>query len=64
MDDKVWWKSRVLWVSVIAALCTAVQAKYGFVVSPEYQGYALAAVMFILRLLTTNSITLKQEGER
>ena len=57
MNNTVWWQSKTLWVSVVAVVATAVQAKYGFVVSPEYQGYALGIIMFILRLITIGPIT-------
>ena len=58
MESKVWWQSKQMWVAVIAAIATAVQAKYGFVVSPEYQGYALTALMVLLRVITTGPVTL------
>ena len=58
MDSKVWYQSKQMWVAVIAALATAIQAKYGFVVSPEYQGYALTLIMVILRTMTTGPVTL------
>jgi hypothetical protein len=57
METKVWWQSKSLWVAIIAAVATAYQAKYGMVISPEYQGYALAAIMFLLRLITTEPVT-------
>ena len=58
MDSKVWWQSKQMWVAVIAAIATAVQAKYGFIISPEYQGYILTALMVILRAVTTEPVTL------
>lgn len=58
MNDKIWYQSKALWVSVIALVATAIQAKYGFVVDPIYQGYALGAIMFILRLITIGPVTL------
>ena len=61
MDSKVWWQSKQMWVAVIAAIATAVQAKYGFVVSPEYQGYALTLIMVILRTMTTGPVTLTKQ---
>jgi hypothetical protein len=60
METKVWWKSKSLWVAIIAMAATAYQEKYGMVISPEYQGYALAVIMFILRLVTTEPVTLKK----
>lgn len=50
MDSKVWYASKQLWVAAIALIATGIQAKYGFVVSPEYQGYAVTIIMLILRL--------------
>jgi hypothetical protein len=49
-----------LWLSFITLIATAIQAKYGFAVSPEYQGYALAAVVAIVRLLTNGPVTATQ----
>ena len=61
MDSKVWWQSKQIWVAIIAAVATAVQAKYGFVISPEYQGFILTAVMVILRAITTEPVTLRKQ---
>jgi hypothetical protein len=58
MDSKVWWQSKAIWVGLIAFVATVVQAKYGFVVSPEYQGYVLTAVMVLLRFITKEPVTL------
>jgi hypothetical protein len=53
MEAKIWWQSKELWMAAIAFVATAIQAKYGFVVSPEYQGFALTIVFFILRSFST-----------
>lgn len=61
MESKVWWHSRQIWVAIIAAVATAVQAKYGFVISPDLQGYILAIFMVILRAITTEPVTLTKQ---
>ena len=61
MDSKVWWKSKQIWVAVIAMVATAIQAKYGFIISPDLQGYILALVMVILRVITKEPVTLTQQ---
>lgn len=61
MDSKVWWKSKQIWVAVIALVATALQAKYGFILSPETQGYILTIIMIILRIVTTEPVTLRED---
>jgi hypothetical protein len=58
VESKVWYHSKQLWTAVIAMVATAIQAKYGFVVDPIYQGYALGAIMFFLRIITKEPVTL------
>lgn len=53
---KKWYASKALWVGAVALVATGIQAKWGFVVSPEYQGYALSAIMIILRIITKEPV--------
>ena len=56
METKNWWASKTLWVSAIALVATVLQAKYGMVISPEYQGIILSVIMAILRLTTNKGV--------
>ncbi|MBE0598332.1 MAG: hypothetical protein IH614_13775, partial [Desulfuromonadales bacterium] len=48
--------SKTLWVNLLGIAALLGQAKYGFVVSPEDQAVALAAVNLLLRLVTRESL--------
>ena len=58
-QGKVWWQSKTIWVGLISLVATIAQAKWGFIIDPLYQGYALSAIMVILRLITNKPTTLK-----
>ena len=60
MNETVWWQSKTLWAAAITLVATALQQKYGWVISPEYQAYILAAVIGILRAITTGPIVLSK----
>lgn len=49
---KKWYKSKMLWVNVLALLALLVQVKYGFVIDPVEQAAALTIVNLILRAVT------------
>jgi hypothetical protein len=53
---KAWYTSKMLWVNAIAAIAIGVQSHYGFVISPELQGYALTAINFVLRIITKQEL--------
>jgi hypothetical protein len=63
VESKVWWHSKQIWVAIIAAVATAYQAKFGFIVSPEIQGYALTVIMVILRAVTKEPVSLTKPEE-
>ncbi len=56
METKAFWKSKTLWVNFLAFVALAVQTATGFAFSPEYQVGALAAVNFLLRLVTKSGL--------
>lgn len=53
---KPFWKSKTLWVNVIATIALGYQTATGFVIAPEYQAYALAVVNFLLRVITKQEL--------
>ena len=60
MLNKVWWKSKTLYINIIALLLIIVQANTGFIFPLEYQATILAILNALNRMLLTNSnITLK-----
>jgi uncharacterized membrane protein len=53
MNTIQWWKSKTLWLNIIATAITLVQALQGSAwINPEYQVFILAALNAILRLFT------------
>ncbi len=53
---KEWWRSKTLWVNIIAVLVIVVQGLTGFVITPEAQAGILAILNLILRLQTEEAI--------
>lgn len=50
------WKSKTLWVNVIALIALAAQLQMGFVISAEAQLGILAVIDLVLRFATTDPI--------
>jgi len=61
MDKKAWWRSKTLWVNVIAGIALLFQSRYGFVLDAETQGALLAVVNLALRLVTKEPVGLRSE---
>lgn len=53
---KPWWKSKTLWVNLVALVAVAVQSATGYAVSPELQGGVLALANLGLRLVTSEAV--------
>ena len=60
---KAWYKSKTVWVNIIALVALVVQNEIGFKVSAEEQVAILAVVNLILRLLTKQPITWKEKSQ-
>ncbi len=56
LSGKKFYQSRTFWVNVIAAGAMVLQARYGFIIGPEYQAVALSVVNLVLRKVTSESI--------
>lgn len=54
---KDWWKSKTLWVNIIAIASIIVRAEYGYVLAPEAEIAILGAVNLVLRMITKEEIT-------
>ena len=63
METNVWWHSKQIWTAVIAAVAMTVQEKYGYIVSPEFQVQILAGIMVLLRIITKEPVTWKNQPE-
>lgn len=57
MNNKKWWKSKTLWINLIAVGAIIVQIKYGFIVSPEEEIAVLAVVNLIVRAFTKTGLS-------
>jgi len=56
---KIFWKSKTIWVNIIALSLAAIQVKTGLVIPGELQGILLALVNVILRMVTKEQIVWK-----
>lgn len=56
MESKKFWLSKTFWVNVLASVGFAVQARYGFVVSPALQGMILSSINLGLRKITKQPV--------
>lgn len=55
---KQWWKSKTVWLNVLAAIIAIVQALQGQAwISPEIQVLILAVLNALVRLLTNTAIS-------
>jgi len=53
---KAWYKSRTLWINVIAFIALIAQAYNGFIISPEEQLAILAIINLFVRLITKEEL--------
>jgi len=54
---KYWWKSKTIWLQVIAVIIGAIQALQGAAwFNPEYQVAILAVLNIIVRLITNQAV--------
>lgn len=57
-DVKVWWKSKTLWVNIVAIAAMIAQSNYGFIIAPEEQIAIIAVVNLIMRAITKSGLEL------
>ena len=53
---KDYWKSKTLWINIIAIACIIVRAELGYVLSPEAEIMILGAINLILRMVTKEEL--------
>lgn len=56
MTGKKFYKSKTFWANIVMAGAVAVQAKFGFVVGPELQAFAITGINLVLRKLSKEEI--------
>jgi hypothetical protein len=57
---KDWYKSRTLWVNVIAIANIILRAKLGLTLTPEAEVGILVIINFVLRYITKEKIVFKK----
>lgn len=63
MEKKGWWRSKTLWVNLVAFAALGVQSQCGFIIDAQTQGAILAVVNLVLRCITKEPIGLKTDAE-
>lgn len=53
---KKFYQSKTFWANVLAAVAFAAQAKFGFVVGPEFQAVGLSVLNIALRKISNEPI--------
>lgn len=59
---KKWYKSKTLWVNIVALIAVVIQTYTGFVLDPEAQLAVLTVINILLRLITKEPIVWGEEG--
>jgi len=57
---KDWWKSKMLWTSLIAVANVIIRAELGLTLTPEAEVLILGVIVALLRLITKEEIQLKK----
>lgn len=53
---KDWWKSKTLWINLIAIGAIIVRAEYGLVLAPAGEVALLGAINLVLRMITKEEL--------
>ena len=53
---KIWWKSRTVWLNIVASIAFMIQTMTGFPVPIEVQGYLVAILNLVLRFDTKTAV--------
>ncbi|MBM4301636.1 MAG: hypothetical protein FJ121_08915 [Deltaproteobacteria bacterium] len=61
MDKKAWYRSKTLWINLVAGVALVAQSRFGFVIDAEVQGGILTVINLVLRLITKEPVGLKDE---
>jgi len=58
-EQKEWWKSKTIWVNIIAIAALIVQSQFGYVLQPEEQIMILTMINIVLRAITNAELEWK-----
>lgn len=58
-ETKPWWRSKTIWVNLIALIALIAQGMFGFVISVEEQAAIIIFINLILRAITNEGLALK-----
>jgi len=53
---KKWWKSKTVWINIIALMALIAQASTEFVIAPEEQAALIVIINLILRVITKEGL--------
>ena len=57
---KDWYKSKTLWMNLIATVGIIIRAEFGLTLTPEAELFILVVINGILRCITKEEITFKK----
>ena len=57
MNSTVWWQSKQLLGALVVFIGSLAQAKWGLIIDPVTQGYIVAVLIVVLRLVTKGPLT-------
>ena len=60
-NKKEWWKSKTLWINLIAMVVLIIQAFTGFIILLEEQAAIIIIINLILRAITGEGLTLRSQ---
>jgi amino acid transporter len=61
-DKKPWYRSKTMWVNIIAGLALLIQLYSGFIIGPEEQTAIIIVINLILRAITGKGLTIKKSS--
>ena len=60
-NKKEWWKSKTLWINLIAMVVLIIQAFTWFIILLEEQAAIIIIINLILRAITGEGLTLRSQ---
>jgi hypothetical protein len=58
---KLWYRSKTVWVNLIAVVAMIVQSQTGFIIAPEAQAAFIVVINLVLRAITGEELELMKE---
>ena len=60
VETKEWYKSKTVWINIIALAALIAQTQTGFIISPEEQVAVIVVINLILRFITNTGLETKK----